>query len=76
VSIKFCFKLWKIASYEALETVYGNEAVSCTSVVSTSQDLERDIRILKVIQGVCILQLLKIQKELQRFVNCWLEIVE
>jgi hypothetical protein len=62
--------VWKTASetHEALESVYRNEAVSHSCVLNCSQDSEGDMRIWKFIQGVCIHQLLNIQKELQRLV--------
>jgi len=70
-SIKICFIIWKTTSetHETLKSVYRSEAVSHTCVLNCSQDSEGDMTIWKLIQGVCIHQLLNIQKELQRLVN-------
>jgi hypothetical protein len=70
-SIRICFIVWRTASetHETLKSVYRNEAVSHTCVLNCSQESEGDMRIWKLIQGVCIHQLLSIQKELPRLVN-------
>jgi len=52
-----------------LETVYRNEAICHVHVLKSLNDSEKDVKILKMIQGVSSLQVLKIQKQLQKVVH-------
>jgi hypothetical protein len=58
-----------------LETVYRNEAICHLYVLKSLNDSERDVKIFKI-QGVSSLQVLRIQKQLQKVVYCYPEIIK
>jgi len=52
-----------------LETVHRNKAICRVYVLKSLNDSEKDVKILKMIQGLSSLQVLKIQKQLQKVVD-------
>jgi hypothetical protein len=71
MNIKFCVKLDKTQTetYEMLQTVYGDEALSRSSVFERFKRFQAGVRIARMIQEAGVLQPLEIQIQSQMSVK-------
>jgi hypothetical protein len=71
ISIKFCVKLGKTPTetYEILQTVYGDKALSRSVYLNGLNDLKTGVRIFRMIQEAGVLHPLEMQTQSQMYVK-------
>jgi hypothetical protein len=60
----------RIETHEMLQTAYGDEALSRSTVFDCSNNLKPRVGIFRMMQGVGVLQLLEMQTQLEMSVKC------